>query len=179
MRFIAIALVTISLLAGSWTFMGRAAAQVNSNDNNIAVMDNCDPSDPNWNLVGGCFLHKGTVSLAEFNNLLFSPLYANNTIPVGHPSWRNEPPYISTSPGKTIRATNWGGRTHTFTEVANYGGGAVPQLNGALGRAQECVSPGVVFLAPGDTQQIDNLAPGTHKFMCCIHPWMRAAIEVN
>src|SRR5262245_36509445 len=144
MRILAIALVTISLLAGSWTFMGRAAAQVNSNDNNVAMMDNCDPSDPNWNLVGGCFLHKGTVSLAEFNNLLFSPLYG--TIPAGHPSWRNEPSYVSTSPGKTVRVTNWGGRAHTFTKVTNFGGGVVPPLNGSLGIAPECTSPGLVVV---------------------------------
>ena len=177
MRFLAIALVSISLLAGSWQFMGRASAQVNSNDNNIAVMDNCDPSDPAWNTVGGCFLRKGSVSLSEFNNLLFSPL--SSTIPVGHPSWRNEPSYISTSARRNINVTNWGGRTHTFTHVANFGGGVVPPLNGSLVVAPECVSPGVVPLAPGDTQRITNLSPGTHKYMCCIHPWMRAAIEVE
>jgi hypothetical protein len=177
MRSTAIAFILVTLLAGSWTFVDRASAQVNSNDNNIAVMDNCDPSDPTWNSVGGCALRSGTVSVAEFFNLLFSPL--SGTIPVGHPSWRNEPSYISTSPRRTVHVRNWGGRDHTFTEVANFGGGFVPLLNGSLTPAQECNPATVVFLAPGDSQRIGELAPGTHKFQCCIHPWMRAAIEVD
>ena len=118
------------------------------------VMDNCDASDPAWATVGGCTLRKGSVSLSEFFNLLFSPHYG--TIPVGHPSWRNEPSYITTSPGRAVRATNWGGRDHTFTEVANFGGGFVPVVNGSL-----------------------SLAPGTHKFQCRIHPWMTAVIKVE
>ena len=177
MRSIVLGLVLIALLTGSWTMMDQAFAQVKSNDNNIAVMDNCDPSDPGWLPTGGCLLKKGSVSFAEFGNLLFSPLAG--TIPQGHPSWRNEPAYISTPAGKTVRITNWGGRTHTLTKVANFGGGFVPGLNGSLVPATECNPGTVVFLPPGGTQQIDNLAPGTHKFQCCIHPWMHAAVEVE
>src|SRR5262245_26887773 len=177
MRNIAVALVLVALLAGSWTFVSPALAQVRSNDNNIAVMDNCDPSDPGWAPTGGCALRKGSVSVAEFFNLLFSPLYG--TIPVGHPSWRNEPSYITTPFGKTVRVTNWGGRTHTFTEVAQYGGGFVPQLNGTLGSATECAAATGAVIPPGSTIQVNGLSTGTHKFQCCIHPWMRAAVEVN
>jgi plastocyanin len=157
--------------------MGRTSAQVKSNDNNIATMDNCDPSDPNWAGLGGCALRQGTVSVAEFGSLLFSPLAG--TTPVGHPSWRMEPAYISASIGKTVRITNWGGRAHTFTEVANFGGGFVPPLNGSLVPAPECNPASVVILPPGSGQQINGLALGTHKFQCCIHPWMRGAVEVN
>jgi plastocyanin len=178
MRRIAfVALISIVALSGSWTLVGPASAQVKSNDNNIAMMDNCDPSDPTWNMVGGCALKKGSVTVAEFFNLLLSPLYG--TIPVGHPSWRNEPSYISTAAGKRIRITNWGGREHTFTKVTNYGGGFVPMINGSLIVAPECDPTTVTIVQPGGTQVIDNLAPGTHKFQCCIHPWMTAAIEVD
>jgi plastocyanin len=148
---------------------------VKSNDLNIAVMDDCDPSDPTWNILGGCTLRKRSVSVADFQNLLFSPLYG--TIPAGHPSWRNEPSYVSTGVGRTVRAKNWGGRAHTFTEVANFGGGFVSQLNGSLDFAPECAS--AVVLPPGDSVEIEGLDAGTHKFMCCIHPWMRAAVDVN
>jgi plastocyanin len=177
MRKIAMALVLIALLAGSWNLVGPALAQVKSNDNNIAVMDNCDPSDPTWAGIGGCALKQGSVTVAEFGNLLFSPL--SGTIPVGHPSWRNEPSYITTSLGKTVRVRNSGGRTHTYTEVANFGGGFVPGLNGSLTQAPECNPAAVVILPPGATQDLNNLAPGTHKFQCCIHPWMRGAVEVE
>lgn len=164
-------------MVGLWALGGRASAQVNSNDNNIALMDNCDPTDPAWAGLGGCALKKGSVSLAEFLDLLFSPL--SGTIPVGHPSWRNEPSYISPSAGKTVRVTNWGGRGHTFTEVADFGGGFVPPLNGTLVPAPECDPASVIILPPGGTQQITGLGVGTHKFQCCFHPWMRAAVEVQ
>jgi plastocyanin len=36
-----------------------------------------------------------------------------------------------------------------------------------------------VVLPPGDSVEIEGLDAGTHKFMCCIHPWMRAAVDVN
>jgi hypothetical protein len=52
MRRILIAGVAIVLLGGSWVVGNRAWGQVNSNDNNIAVMDNCDASDPAWGTVG-------------------------------------------------------------------------------------------------------------------------------
>jgi plastocyanin len=176
-RGTAIALILIALLAGSWTHVGPVSAQVNSNDNNIAVMDNCDPSDPNWAPTGGCALLRGTVSTAEFFSLLFSPL--SGTIPVGHPSWRNEPSYVSTPIGKTVRVTNWGGRAHTFTKVASFGGGFVPLLNGTLVQAPECTPATAVILPPGGSQQVGGLAVGSHNFQCCIHPWMTATIEVN
>jgi plastocyanin len=164
-------------LGGSWVVGNRAWGQVNSNDNNIAVMDNCDASDPAWGTVGGCALRKGTVSLSEFFNLLFSPL--SGTIPVGHPSWRNEPSYITTSAGRAVRVTNLGGRDHTFTKVANFGGGFVPLLNGSLGVAPECDPAKVSILEPGETEGVTGLAAGTNKYQCCIHPWMRATIKVE
>jgi hypothetical protein len=27
--------------------------------------------------------------------------------------------------------------------------------------------------------QIKGLSPGVHKFQCCIHPWMRAVVDVE
>jgi plastocyanin len=177
MQRLAVGFVLIAVLTSSWNFMSRASAQGKSNDNNIAMLDDCDPSDPGWAPTGGCLLRVGTVSLAEFNALLFSPL--SGTIPVGHPAWRNEPSYISTFIGRTVRVTNWGGRAHTFTEVANFGGGFVPPLNGTLGLAPECAAAPGAIVPPGSTIQINVLTPGTHKFQCCIHPWMRAAVKVE
>lgn len=162
-----------------------ALAQSNSQDPRIEVLDNCDPADPGYNPTGGCLLkpHLGDVTVAEFGLLLFSPLAANI---IGHPSWRNEPSYISVRAGQKIQVTNRGGRGHTFTEVVAYGGGFVPPLNGVGGPAiplvpaAACVPPpGTQILAPGDSTNLTGLAPGLHRFQCCIHPWMRAAIRVN
>lgn len=176
MRNVAITVFSAAMLLMVWALEDRASAQVRSEDLNIAVMDDCDPSDPAWGPTGGCALRKGTVSFGEFVALLFSPLVPGGT-PVGHPSWRNEPSYLSTVVGRTVRVTNWGGRAHTFTKVEQFGGGVVPVLNGTLVPAPECAS--LTVLPPGGKEQVSALDTGTHKFQCCFHPWMRAAIEVN
>ena len=159
-----------------------ANAQTDGNDNNIAVMDDCLPSDPAWNSIGGCLLkpHQGDVSRAEFAALLLSPLtIPPNGILIGHPSWRNEPSHLTARQGKTIHVKNKGGRGHTFSEVANFGGGFVAGLNIGLTQAPECTPTGTIPLPAGATVALTGLAPGLHKFQCCIHPWMRATIRVQ
>jgi len=37
---------------------------------------------------------------------------------------------------------------------------------------------GPIIVAPGATVEVP-LSPGEHKFLCCIHPWMRAVIGVG
>jgi plastocyanin len=145
----------------------------------IAVLDNCDPDDPAWAPTGGCTLKEGDVTNAEFNALLTSPLSLST---VGHPSWRNEPSYLTVRSGKDLRVTNEGGRNHTFTKVAVFGGGMVPPLNVGLTQAPECVAPppaAPITLAPGASIDVTGLSVGLHRFQCCIHPWMRAAIRVE
>lgn len=156
-----------------------SASRSEGEDHNrkIAMRDNCDPSDPAWAPTGGCLLRQGDVTNAEFGAFLRSPL----TIPpnaqlIGHPSWRHEPSYLSIESGKSLRVSNEGGRVHTFTEVAQYGGGRVPPLNVGLTPAPECAA--AVNLAPGELTEFD-LSVGLHRFECCIHPWMRAAVRVS
>ena len=55
---------------------------------NILIKDDCDPTDPAWNNVGGCALAQGDVTLAEFAGQNDSPL-ADAVI--GHQAWRNDP----------------------------------------------------------------------------------------
>jgi len=140
----------------------------------IAILDDCDPNDPGWAPTGGCTRKDGVVSFAEFNAFVTSPRYLST---VGHPAWRNEPSYVKVELGESVRVTNEGGRTHTFTRVADYGGGRVPPLNVGVTQAPECLA-GTVDLPAGATTTVDGLAIGTHKFQCCIHPWMRAAVKV-
>jgi plastocyanin len=166
-------------------------AQGRNNDPSVLMLDNCSDSDPAYDPFGGCpegdhpslNSYRGDVTAVEFFALLTSPLAPAGHI-VGHPSWRNEPSYINVSAGQTVRVSNRGGRVHTFTEVAQFGGGFVSLLNGTWGTAPECGAPGVpaadlVFVGIGDTQNVTGLNPGLHKFMCCIHPWMRAAVRVQ
>jgi hypothetical protein len=87
-----------------------------------------------------------------------------------------------------VRVTNSGGEGHTFTEVAAFGGGSIPPLNGVGGPAGtvplvpagQCpANPALLsVVAPGDTIAI-KLPEGVHKFQCCIHPWMRAVVDVE
>lgn len=140
----------------------------------VTMLDDCDASDPAWTPTGGCALRNGTVTEAEFGAFLLSPLSVSV---VGHPAWRNQPSYLRVQTGTTVLVSNQGGRNHTFTWVAQYGGGLVPPLNTGLTAAPECASATTV--APGDRLELSNLAAGNHRYQCCIHPWMRALIKVG
>ncbi|HKG94471.1 MAG TPA: hypothetical protein VKA84_21335 [Gemmatimonadaceae bacterium] len=140
----------------------------------IAILDDCDPTDPAWAPTGGCLSKRGNVTNAEFNALLTSPLSLST---VGHPAWRNEPSYLVIEEGSDVKVTNEGGRTHTLTEVAQFGGGRVPPLNRGLVPAPECAA--AVNIAPGESMRIEHLASGLHRFQCCIHPWMRELVRVG
>jgi len=177
-------LVVLAVLLLTWTKV--ATAQVNSNDANVAIVDNCDPATFNAVIGPGTCTptpHEHDTTFAEFAALLFSPLAANV---IGHPAWNFSPGYISIRAGRKVRVLNAGGEDHTFTEVAAFGGGYVPPLNGVGGppgtiplvAASACLaSPEVV--GSGDTVQIKGLSPGVHMFQCCIHPWMRAVVDVE
>jgi plastocyanin len=147
----------------------RFSAETTNGPRKIALLDDCLPTDA-WN--GGCTLKGGTVSLAQFQA----------AAPLGHPAWRNEPSYMKISDGKDVRITNEGGRPHTFTRVAAYGGGILPPLN----RPGQVVAPECAnvatrlasLLVGGASMEIEGLEPGNHKFMCCFHPWMIAEVRV-
>jgi plastocyanin len=186
MQKLAILASGLAVLVGSWvTGTKVATAQVNSNDPKIALVDNCDPATFNAAIPGACAMtpHRHDTTFGEFVGLLFSPLAANI---VGHPAWQFSPGYISTLGGQTVRITNAGGEGHTFTEVAAFGGGFIPFLNGVGGpsgkvpiaEAPAC-QQSLEVVPPGGTIQIKGLSPGVHKFQCCIHPWMRAVVDVQ
>ena len=185
MRRLALLVGGLAVLVGLWVIGARVTtAQVHSNDANIALVDNCDPATFNAAIPDVCAQtpHKLDTTFAEFLDLLFSPLAANI---IGHPAWNFSPGYVSIRSGQTVRGTNVGGEVHTFTEVTDFGGGVVPALNGVGGPpgtvplvlAPECSSSTSVL--SGETVHVTGLAPGVHKFMCCIHPWMRAVVDVE
>lgn len=177
----------LALLVG--VLIARTAvvtAQVNSNDPRIALVDNCDPTTFDAAIGPGTCAptpQDHNTTFAQFAGLLFSPLVA--TV-VGHPGWNFAPGYVAVHPGQTVRITNVGGEAHTFTEVSDFGGGFVPLLNGAGGPAGTvplvpaagCTAAPIV-VAPGQTVRVSGLSAGTHKFQCCIHPWMRAVVNVQ
>ena len=127
--------------------MIAAATSVAGATEKIAILDACDPADPRWAPSGGCLLKDGEVDLDEFNALRDSIL---STAVVGHPAWRFQPSYAIASGSEKIRAINLGGRGHTFTEVAAFGGGFVPPLSRGLTPAPECLAASVVVIPPGE-----------------------------
>jgi plastocyanin len=173
----------LTVLVGVW-FIGTtiARAQVKSQDPRVALADTCDPITFNAVLGANACVGRGDTTFAEFLAALFSPLIDNGRSFVGHPAWRFDPAYLSIRRGQNVRVTNSGGEVHTFTEVANYGGGSIGLLNGADDtRAPECpANPNNLdVVLQGDTVQVKGLSAGAHKFMCCIHPWMRAIVDVE
>ena len=188
MRLKGFAAIALAVAVGGWAVTATLGAQGRGLDFHITMLDNCATDDPAYNAFGGCpeeapfpgsKSYAGDVSAAEFFGLLFSPVLAPGGQIIGHPSWRNEPSYLSVPAGHDVRVTNRGGRVHTFTKVAAFGGGFVGLINGALLQAPECNPAEVEFVRYGGSQKVSGLEPGLHTFQCCIHPWMRAAIKVQ
>lgn len=146
----------------------------------IAIMDDCDPTDAAWAPTGGCLRKAGSVTFAEFSAGNVSSLA---TSVVGHQAWRIDPTYLEISEGMRVRVRNMGGRVHTFTEVAAFGGGRSPSpvLNRGLVTAPECPrsTDGSTDIPPGGTLDVSPLGVGNHRFQCCIHSWQRALIKVE
>ncbi len=85
--------------------------------------------------------------------------------------------------GQTLLAVNRGGEVHTFTEAEDVGGGSVLPLNALSANplpAPECLNPAAGdFIAPGTSHTDEVEEPGTERYQCCIHPWMRLDLHVR
>src|SRR5438093_4918841 len=118
--------IILALLVGTLGVVTAGEREHRREHKQIAILDDCDPRDPNWASVGGCTLEEGEFTLAEFNAFLVSPL---SSAVIGHSAWRFNPAYLKIKPDETLRVMNEGGWLHTFTEVATFGGGRVPPLS--------------------------------------------------
>jgi plastocyanin len=144
-------------------------------DASVSMQDECDPATFNAALGPGTCVRQGKVTFGQFN----SELAASKSVA----EWQFVPTALAVRVGQSIQAMNNGGETHTFTEVAQFGGGMVPALNAASGNpveAPECtaltsvdlVAAGSVFTTAPETDV------GTEHYQCCIHPWMRTTVTV-
>ena len=112
-----------------------------------------------------------------------------DALPAGHPQWLfyPAPATLRIKRGDTVRAVNQGGEVHTFTEVAEFGGGFIPVLNDPPNSpaVPECAggytnsSVASTRIIQGSSLLVTDLHKGVHRFECCIHPWMRLEIEVK
>ena len=98
-------------------------------------------------------------------------------------AWRFTPLNAHLRVGDEFVAVNRGGEAHTFTEVEEFGGGIVPDLNQLAGTptpAPECLQlTGSDFVPPGGTARDEASEAGTEKYQCCIHPWMRLEATIR
>jgi hypothetical protein len=157
-----------------------AAATPGLPDRTVTMMDACDPetfnAPPPAGVGPGTCSRSGGVQFATF----LEQLGKHGSIG----AWHFAPPNTSAKVGQVFVAVNQGGEVHTFTEVAQFGGGIVPPLNALSGNpvvAPECTAlEPDDFVAPGGTYREEPLAAaGTAKFQCCIHPWMRLEVKVQ
>jgi len=141
----------------------------------VELRDDCDSASFNANIGPGACNRRGSVTFTKF--------IAELTSKHGVGAWWINPDKFGAKPGTALDVTNTGGETHTFTRVANYGGGFVPLLNDLSGNttvAPECanVDPSTIVPAGGHLHTA-QLAAGTYKFQCCIHPWMRSTATIK
>ena len=147
----------------------------------VVALDECDPTTFNAAL-GPDFCKNIALGAVTTLDKLFSEAQA------GHPDkkWDFEPDTLKIKQGTVVNVVDQGGEPHTFTEVANFGGGFIPQLNGpGEDTVPECsggfekVKVARTRILQGSDTQIPGLSKGTHLFQCCIHPWMRVKVEVK
>ncbi|HEV8367202.1 MAG TPA: hypothetical protein VGQ39_04555 [Pyrinomonadaceae bacterium] len=149
-------------------------------DKKIRMYDDCDSATFNAVLGDGACIGNGHTTFDAFIGELSDTQDAH--------AWRNQPSAMEVNVGRPTFIENRGGEVHTFTPVAEFGGGFVNELNGISGNpvpAPECLNFGSIVFVPaggtevGPTAGSAQLPVGTHKFQCCIHPWMRTVIEVQ
>jgi hypothetical protein len=165
----AIGVTTLAVVALWLVMPGIASA---GEARNIGILDRCDPDSFNAVLgEGACVMRTGGVPFDTFAERL-------NPKDGGHQAWRFTPEQVRLR-GQVLRLDNRGGEVHTFTEVANFGAGFVPELNAALPpgtRPAQPIGP-LRFLDAGEQDELRVPTAGTHLFECLIHPWMRTTVE--
>ncbi len=157
----------------------------------VRILDDCEQHSFDAVIGAGTCVGDGETTFGEFISQLVA------TTPSGVPSvegWAFKASRVTLHAGEGLRAVNVGGEFHTFTEVKNFGGGCltdVPVLSGPQKPVPECTPTTPLPNGPvptafltsglraGATHDVTGLAPGTHKFECLIHPWMRTTVVVR
>jgi plastocyanin len=137
----------------------------------IFLRDRC--GGDSWALFGGCLID-GNVE---------RPDWLARVIETGsHPAWRNTPVATAVETGTTLEVVNVGGRPHSLTRVANYGGGILPILNTREDTripAPECLGGFVRIEGAGGSVTHTFTGAGEQRYQCCFHPWMRTTVKVT
>jgi len=182
----ALAVLTIGAVALPSTADAKDGGHVRK----VRMQDRCDPASFNAAIPAQpgqpptCQDHNG--ELVTFDEFLAQL----NPVDGGHDKWNMHPDEIHLKMGDSLSVSVRGGEFHTFTEVEAFGAGCIDFINGALGLAGPPSADCATNLAPvfaGGTGSapglppvvVSDLSPGTHMFMCLIHPWMQAVVTVR
>ena len=168
--FRAIGVVAV-VAAAVLTFVPVAAA----NPSKVLASDACSPSfNVLFNDPTICNRNGGT-PVAVFLQQLGQNKFAG--------AWHFSPKQVNVDAGGSLTVQNRGGETHTFTEVSQFGGGGVvPPLNEILFGTPNpplFFDPNHVTFIPAGGEETITPTPGTHLFICAIHPWMEDTVVVR
>ncbi len=141
----------------------------------IKMMDACDPQTFTEAVGSGTCVRNGGVRFTRFLRQL------GNHQKVG--AWHFAPSSVNARVGQELLALNNGWEVHTFTEVEEFGGGIIPDLNALAGvpvPAPECLALAAGdFVPPGGSFADDVEEEGAELYQCCIHPWMRTVVSAR
>ncbi len=179
------ALTINAVLAAGLLGMGSHSSASSGGPSALVVkaQDDCEPASFNAALGAGTCVGDGDTTLDELVGQLLADRDAHK--------WRFSRTHHKVKNGGHIVVPNEGGEFHTFSEVAEFGGGCIPALNslmGGLTPVAECepeAAPGVPLafvttgVPAGQSITVTGLTRGVHRFECLIHPWMRSTITVR
>ena|SRR6266513_1544894 len=187
MKFLTIRLLAALLIAPLtlWFAPAALAQEDTATPVQIVALDECDPTT--FNAALGPEFCKNVALAFAFPSFVtkFADLFAEAAAGHPDPGWDFEPDRVTITKGTPLVVVNQGGEPHTFTEVAKFGGGFIPPLNGGQATAPECaggfkdVAVARTRILQGSQLQVTGLSRGEHLFECCIHPWMRVSVEVQ
>jgi plastocyanin len=163
---LAAAVVALALPVSAW-----------ANPTTIQMRDDCEPVSFNLAIGPGTCVGNGVTTFGDFIGQLVDHKFAG--------AWRFSPKQVKLDAGSSLQVVNRGGETHTLTPVTQFGGGGVvEELNEILFGTPTPPTfffPPFNFVPSGGTTTIGPslLTPGTHLFICVIHPWMEETVVVN
>jgi plastocyanin len=164
-----------------FVMLGWAATAAGSHDEGVLMKDDCDAATFNAAIGPGTCVGNGRTTFQSF----VAQLQANGVVANrSAKGWAFKPGKLEVDQGESFSARNVGGETHSFTEVAQYGGGCVAVLNGLLGgltSVPECATGAfpATLVPAGGSLTVSGLSAGVHHFECLIHPWMRTDVVVE
>src|SRR6266404_3897789 len=161
-------MVKFGLLASSLMFAGAMHEENPPSLAPVVALDECDPVTFNAAL-GPDFCKNVTLGAST----KLADLFAKAAAGTPDPGWDFEPDALKVKEGTSLNVFDQGGEPHTFTEVAQFGGGFIPPLN-APGETvvPECaggfanVAVARTRILQGSQLQVVGLSKGEHSFQC-------------